>query len=58
VLAQAPTATLTGMVVGPDGEPVAGAEVWLAGLPMYNPPIVAREPTDAAGRPEREGLAP
>jgi hypothetical protein len=50
VLAQAPATPLSGMVVGSNGEPVAGAEVLLAGLPVYDPPIVARGRTDAAGR--------
>jgi hypothetical protein len=50
VLAQSPTVTLSGTVAGPDGRPVAGAEVWLVGLPDYAPPNVRRGRTDAEGR--------
>jgi hypothetical protein len=50
VLAQAPTTTLSGTVVGPKCEPISDAEVVLADLPMYNPPILARGRSDAAGR--------
>ena len=50
LLAHAPTATLSGTVTEPDGRPLAGAEVLLAGLPVYAPPIVARGQTDAEGR--------
>ena len=48
VLCQAPTTPLTGLVVGPNGEPVAGAEVLLGGLPVYDPVTVAQ---GAVGRP-------
>jgi hypothetical protein len=57
VLSQAPTAPLAGIVVGPNGEPVAGAEVLLAGLPVFDPTIVARGQSDARGRFTLERLA-
>ena len=50
VMAQGPTTPLSGTVVGPDGEPVAGAELVLAGMPVYDPPILARGRSDAEGR--------
>ncbi len=50
VLCQAPTTPLTGIVVGPNGEPMAGAEVLLGGLPVYDQTVVARGRTDAQGR--------
>ena len=50
VLCQAPTTPLTGIVVGPNGEPVAGAEVLLGGLPVYDQTVVARGRSDAQGR--------
>jgi hypothetical protein len=50
VLYQAPTTPLTGIVVGPNGEPVAGAEVLLGGLPVYDQTVVARGRSDAQGR--------
>ena len=49
-VAQGPTTPLSGTVVGPNGEPVAGAELLLAGMPMYDPPILARGRSDAQGR--------
>ncbi len=49
-LCQSPTTPLTGTVVGPRGEPIAGAEVLLGGLPVYDPTIVARGQSDAQGR--------
>ena len=49
-VAQGPTTPLSGTVVGPDGEPVAGADVLLAGMPVYDPPILARGRSDAEGR--------
>jgi len=49
VLTQIPTVPLTGTVVGPGGEPVVGAELILAGLPSYDPPIVARGKTGEGG---------
>jgi hypothetical protein len=50
VLAQVPTTPLSGTVVGPGGEPVAGAELVLVGLPSFDPPIVGRGKSDAGGR--------
>ncbi len=50
VLYQAPTTPLTGIVVGPNGEPVAGAAVLLGGLPVYDQVTVARGRSDAQGR--------
>ena len=50
VLAQVPTTPLSGTVVGPGGEPVAGAEVILVGLPSYAPPILARVKSGEGGR--------
>ena len=50
VLYQAPTTPLTGNVVGPNGEPVAGAEVLLGGLPVSDQTVVARGRSDAQGR--------
>jgi hypothetical protein len=50
MLSQAPTVPLSGTVVGPRGEPVAGAEVLLGGLPVYEQVTVARGRTDAEGR--------
>ena len=50
VLYQAPTVPLTGIVVGPNGEPVAGAEVLLGGLPAHGQTIVARGRSNAQGR--------
>jgi len=50
VLYQAPTTPLTGIVVGPNGEPVADAEVLLGGLPVYDQTVVARGRSDAQGR--------
>ena len=50
VLGQTTTEKLSGTVVGPDGEPVAGAEVLLTGWPFVDPPILARGRTDAEGR--------
>jgi hypothetical protein len=50
VLGQAPTTPLSGMVVGPNGEPVAGAEVLLGGLPIQDQIIVARGRSDGQGR--------
>ncbi|AGA31486.1 carboxypeptidase regulatory-like domain-containing protein [Singulisphaera acidiphila] len=50
VLAQVPTTPLTGTVVGPGGEPVAGADLILVGLPSYNPPIVAHVKSAEDGR--------
>ena len=50
VLCQPPTTPLTGIVVGPNGEPVAGAEVLLGGLPVYDQTVVARGRSDAQGR--------
>jgi len=49
-LAQGPTTPLSGTVVGPTGEPVAGADLLLAGMPVYDPPILARGRSDAQGR--------
>lgn len=51
VLAQAPaTVPLSGTVVGAAGQPVAGADLILAGMPVYDPPILARGRSDAEGR--------
>jgi hypothetical protein len=50
VLYQAPTTPLTGIVVGPNGELIAGAEVLLGGLPVYDQTVVARGRSDAQGR--------
>jgi Carboxypeptidase regulatory-like domain len=50
VLAQVPTVPLTGTVVGPDGEPVFGADLILVGLPSYDPRIVARGKSGEGGR--------
>ncbi|MGP0063644.1 MAG: carboxypeptidase regulatory-like domain-containing protein [Isosphaeraceae bacterium] len=49
-MAQGQAAPLSGTVAGPDGTPVAGAELILAGLPVYDPPILARGRSDASGR--------
>ena len=49
-LAQAQTTPLSGTVIGPNGEPVADAELVLAGMPVYDPPILARGRSDAQGR--------
>ena len=60
-MSQAATTTLAGTVNGPDGKPVAGADVLLAGMPVYDPPILARARSDAEGRFSIErpvGLAP
>jgi hypothetical protein len=50
VLAQVPTMPLSGMVVGPGGEPVIGVELILVGLPSFDPPIVARGKSGEGGR--------
>ncbi len=50
VLCQAPTVPLTGIVVGPNGEPLAGADVLLGGLPVFDQIVVARGKTDTRGR--------
>jgi hypothetical protein len=50
VLHQAPSTPLAGIVVGPDGAPVAGAKVLLGGLPVYDQTVVARGRSDAQGR--------
>ena len=50
VLAQAPTMSLTGTVVGPGGEPVVGAEIILVGMPSYEAPIVARGKSGESGK--------
>ncbi len=47
---QGPTVPLSGVVVGPKGEPVPGAEVLLGGLPVRAQKVVARGKTDAQGR--------
>ncbi len=47
---QSPTVSLSGVVVGPDGLPVAGAEVLLGGLPVRAQKVVARGKSDAQGR--------
>jgi hypothetical protein len=51
-LAQGPVTMvpLSGTVVGPDGRAVVGADVILAGMPVYDPPIVARSRSDGEGR--------
>src|SRR5262249_38744807 len=49
-LAQGPAARLAGQVVGPEGRPVASAEVVLVGWPSYQAPVVARGRTDDEGR--------
>ena len=41
---------LSGTVIGPGGKPVAGADLLLAGMPVYDPPILARGRSDAEGR--------
>jgi hypothetical protein len=50
MLSQAPTTPLEGVVVGPNGEPVAGALVLLGGLPVYDQVTVARGRSDDQGR--------
>ncbi len=50
VLSQVPTTPMSGTVVGPGGEPIAGAEVLLGGLPIRDQVTVARGRTDAEGR--------
>src|SRR4051812_32042525 len=50
VLAQVPTTSLTGTVVGPGGEPVVGADLILAGLPSQDTPILAQVKTGEGGR--------
>jgi hypothetical protein len=50
VLCQAPTSPLTGAIIGLKGEPVAGAEVLLGGLPLNEQTVVARGRSDAQGR--------
>jgi hypothetical protein len=49
-LAQVPTVQLTGTVIGPEGEPVVGAELILVGLPSYDPPIISRGKSGDDGR--------
>jgi hypothetical protein len=49
-MAQGPAVPMNGTVVGPDGKPVAGAELILTGMPVNDAPIVARGTTDAEGR--------
>jgi hypothetical protein len=49
-MAQSPTAPLSGTVIGPNGEPVAGADLMLAGMPADDLPILARGRSDAQGR--------
>jgi hypothetical protein len=46
---QAPTTPLIGIVLGPNGEPVAGAEALLGGRPLYGQTVVARGRSDAQG---------
>ncbi len=50
VLGQGPNTPLSGTVIGPGGKPVAGADLLLAGMPVYDPPILARGRSDAEGR--------
>ena len=50
VLCQAPTTPLTGIVVGPNGEPVARAEVLLVSPPGYDQTVLVRGRSDAQGR--------
>ena len=56
-MAQGQAVPFSGTVAGPDGTPVAGAELILAGLPVYDPPIlrgafgrVGPVPTRSSGR--------
>jgi Carboxypeptidase regulatory-like domain len=50
-MAQGPaTVPFSGTVIGPNGKPVAGADLVLAGMPVYDPPILARGRSDAEGR--------
>lgn len=49
-LYQNPTTPLSGIVVGPNGQPVAGADVLLGGLPVRAQKVVARGKSDAQGR--------
>ncbi len=41
---------LSGTIVGPAGQPVAGADLFLAGMAVSDPPILARGRSDAEGR--------
>ncbi|HEV3122494.1 MAG TPA: hypothetical protein VGY53_11355, partial [Isosphaeraceae bacterium] len=50
IFAQAPTTALVGRVVTPGGDPVAGADLVLVGLPSYDPPVVARGKSGEDGR--------
>ncbi len=50
VMCQAATTPLTGIVVGPNGEPVAGAEVLLVSPPGYDQTVLVRGRSDAQGR--------
>ncbi len=50
LLSQTPMTTITGVVVGPGGEPVVGADLILVGLPSYDPPIVARGKSREGGQ--------
>ena len=50
MLYQAPSTPLTGIVVGPNSEPVADADVLLGGLPVSDQTVVARGRSDAQGR--------
>ena len=60
MVGQSPITPMSGTVIGPDGKPVAGADLILAGTPVYDPPILVRGRSDANGRfmiPRPAGLA-